>query len=194
MWSAAILAGGQATRFGGRDKGALVVDGRTILDRQIQELSAITDDILIVGGRARHPAARSIADIVEGCGPMGGVHAALSEARGDAVFVVACDMPYVTAPLAAHLLDLSQDADVVVPRTGRGYHPLCAVYTHRCLSAIARRLAERQLKMSDLFAELRTRTIPCDDIDRFGDRDRLLANVNTPDEYASLEALQGHKL
>jgi molybdopterin-guanine dinucleotide biosynthesis protein A len=194
MWSAAILAGGQATRFGGRDKGALVVDGRTILDRQILELSAITDDILLVGGRAHHAGARSIADIVEGCGPMGGVHAALSGARGDAVFVVACDMPYVTAPLAAHLLDLSQAADIVVPQTDRGYHPLCAVYTRRCLAAIARRLAERRLKMSDLFAELRTRTVPRDDIDRFGDRDRLLANVNTPDEYASLEALQGHKL
>jgi molybdopterin-guanine dinucleotide biosynthesis protein A len=194
MWSAAILAGGQATRFDGRDKGALVVDGRTIRDRQIHELSAITGDILLVGGRACHPGARSIGDLVEGCGPLGGVHAALSAARGDAVLVVACDMPYVTAPLAAHLLDLSQDADIVVPRTSRGYHPLCAVYTRRCLPAIARRLADRQLKMSDLFAELRTRTILRDDIDRFGDCDRLLANVNTPDEYASLEALQGHKL
>ncbi len=31
MDSAAILAGGRATRFGGRDKGALVVGGQTIL-------------------------------------------------------------------------------------------------------------------------------------------------------------------
>ena len=47
--SVAILAGGRATRFGGRDKGMLLVDGRTIRDRQVAELSSLTDDILIVG-------------------------------------------------------------------------------------------------------------------------------------------------
>ena len=194
MWSAAILAGGKALRFGGRDKGALVVDGRTILDRQIDELSAVTDDICLVGGHTSHPRARAVADVVEGAGPLGGVHAALGAARGDAVFVVACDMPYVTAPFAAHLLHLSQDADVVVPLTDRGYHPLCAVYARRCLTTIARRLGQRQLKMSDLFAELRTRTVTTEEIEAFGDRDRLLANVNTPGEYADLGALHGHKL
>jgi hypothetical protein len=36
--------------------------------------------------------------------------------------------------------------------------------------------------------------VTSEDIERFGDRHRLLANVNTPAEYAGLEALQGHKL
>ena len=49
--SAAILAGGQATRFGGRDKSALLVDGRTILDRQLAALAPLTDDLMIVGDR-----------------------------------------------------------------------------------------------------------------------------------------------
>src|SRR5258707_10267809 len=110
--SAAILAGGQATRFSGRDKSALVVDGRTILDRQLSELSSLTGDVMIVGAsldegaRACPPSLklrrtgqasgiRRIADIVPGCGPLGGLHAALTHAREDHVFVVACDMPYV---------------------------------------------------------------------------------------------------
>ena len=49
MYSAAILAGGRATRFGGRDKSALVVDGRTIRDRQLEMLSSVAGDILIAG-------------------------------------------------------------------------------------------------------------------------------------------------
>lgn len=194
MWSAAILAGGRATRFGGRDKSALVVDGRTILDRQIDELSAVTTDLLIVGGRTAHPRARLVADRVAGCGPLGGLHAALSEARGAAVFVVGCDMPYVSSALALHLLEQSRDVDVVVPRTEDGLHPLCAVYTRGCLGVVARRLAGRQLKMHDLIAELRSRVVSSEEIDRFGDRHRLLANVNTPGEYAGLEAFQGHTL
>src|SRR3954452_11578766 len=49
MASAAILVGGQARRFGGVDKSALVVGGRTILDRQVEALARVADDVLIVG-------------------------------------------------------------------------------------------------------------------------------------------------
>src|SRR3954453_4775928 len=102
MASAAILAGGRASRFGGRDKGALLVDGQPILQRQLTALARVADDILIVGA-ANAPAVspvtalapRPVADIISGCGPLGGIHAALSEAKHDAVIVVACDMPYV---------------------------------------------------------------------------------------------------
>ena len=111
--SAAILCGGRATRFGGRDKSALLVDGRTILDRQIAALSTLTTDLLIVGGvdvarGAPHSppmaAPRVVHDIVPDCGPLGGLHAALTAARGDVVAIVACDMPHVSGPLLAYLL------------------------------------------------------------------------------------------
>jgi molybdopterin-guanine dinucleotide biosynthesis protein A len=41
---------------------------------------------------------------------------------------------------------------------------------------------------------LRMRVVPVEKRRRFGDPDRLLANVNTPADYADLEAVQGHKL
>jgi molybdenum cofactor guanylyltransferase len=195
--SVAILAGGQATRFGGRDKSALLVDGRSILDRQLAALAPLTDDLMIVGDRdvaARAIPLRTIADAVPGCGPLGGLHAALTAARGDVLLLVACDMPYLTAPFAEYLLSLTGDADIVVPQSERGYHPLCAVYTRACLEPAAAQLADRQLKMRDLVDRMRTRVVPADDIRRFGDPHRLLANVNTPADYAGLEALQGHKL
>ena len=183
MYSAAILAGGRATRFGGRDKSALVIEGRTILERQLAMLSAVADDVQIV----RH-------DLVPGCGPIGGVHTALARARHELLFVLACDMPHVTAPFASYLLSIADGFDLVVPRTERGYHPLCAVYRRTCLPAVARRLAERQFKMTALFSDVRVREVSGEDVDRFGDPDRLLANVNTPAELAGLEPLQGHKL
>ena len=201
MWSAAILAGGQARRFGGRDKSALLVDGRSILDRQMAELTTLTTDILIVGdgGPSLAPGASSgpgrvVADRVPGCGPLGGLHAALTEARGDATIVIACDMPYVSAPFLGHLLALTRDADAVVPRTERGYHPLCAAYTRACLAPAAARLAGGRLTMSGLFEDVRVRVVTVEEIDAFGHHKRLLANVNTPAEYHDLEAFQGHQL
>ncbi len=185
--SAAILAGGRATRFEGRDKSALAIDGRTILDRQVEALAPITGDILIVG-RATHPGARTITDRVADCGPLGGLDAALTAAHGDTVILLACDMPFVTSAFLAHLVDLAADTavDVVVPETERGYHPLCAVYRRTVADRAARRLDMRRLKMIDMLAELRVRVVPSAEVERFGDRNRLLANVNTPADLTDL--------
>lgn len=197
MPTAAILAGGRASRFGGRDKSALLVGGRSILDRQMTELAQIADDILVVGAPSclrSEGSVRLVTDRLPDCGPMGGLDAALAAARHDALVVVACDMPFVTAPFLRHLLALTREAEAVVPRTERGYHPLCAAYTRACRAAVARCLAEGRLKMSELLRDLRVREVSTAEIEPFGDRDRLLANVNTPAEFEALEALQGHEL
>lgn len=195
MRSAAILAGGRASRFGGTDKSALTFDGRTVLDRQREMLRGARDihDIVLVGrAQSDHPGGdiRAIPDIVPGSGPLGGLHAALRElapAPDAAMLALACDMPYVTSALVDFLFDClhSEAADIVVPRTSRGYHPLCAVYTGACLPAVERRVAERRLKVTDLFADLRIRVVSEEELEHFGDHHRVLANVNTPVEYSA---------
>jgi molybdopterin-guanine dinucleotide biosynthesis protein A len=190
MLTAAILAGGRATRFGGRDKSALTVNGQSILDRQLAELSSIAGEILIIGGSAAR-GTRAIADIIPGCGPLGGLHAALSEARGDVTVVVACDMPYISAPLLAYLASLTAGADAAVPRTADGYHPLCAAYTRACLAPATEHLADGRLKLSDLLAAVRLRTVDVEELKTFGDHRRLLANVNTPADFEA--AMQIHE-
>ena len=192
MWSAAILAGGQARRFGGRDKGALIVDGQTIRDRQLDVLRSVASEILVVGSTVAPlgaiPGTRAVRDLVAGGGPLAGLHAALAEAAGAATIVVACDMPFVTAPLLRHLLALTADADAVVPGTSRGYHPLCAAYTPACLAPIARRLTDGRLKMTDFLQDVRARIVTASDLEPFGDPARLLTNVNTPADYRDLDA------
>jgi molybdopterin-guanine dinucleotide biosynthesis protein A len=204
--TAAILAGGRAVRFGGRDKSALVIGGRSILERQIAELLRVTDDVLVVGAeegtgrflvelahpKSPRPLFRLVPDRVSGCGPLGGLDAALAAARDDVVAIVACDMPFVTTPFLKHLVALAREADAVVPRTERGYHPLCAAYTRACLPAVARRLADRRLKMTGLLEEVRVRELTAGEIDAFGDRRRLLANVNSPADYEELKGLRSH--
>ena len=193
MPTAAILTGGRARRFDGRDKSALLVDRRTILERQLAELTQFCDDILLVTSpTAAIPAGapagvlrgvRLIHDRVAGCGPIGGLDAALASARHDVVVLVACDMPFVTAALLQYLAALTSEADAVVPLTARGYHPLCAAYTRACQAPLARRLAGRQLAMTGLLEDVRVRPVTETELDTFGDRNRLLTNVNTLAEY-----------
>jgi molybdopterin-guanine dinucleotide biosynthesis protein A len=196
MPSAAILAGGRASRFGGRDKGALVVQGRPILDRQLAALSRIADDVMLVVGEETPPRAgiRVVRDRVTASGPLGGLDAALAAARHDALVLLACDMPFVTARLLGHLLALTDGADAVVPRTERGYHPLCAAYTRACQPAVAARLARGQFRMVDFLADVRVRVVCGDELAAFGDHHRLLANINTPAEYEGLDRTIGHEL
>jgi len=193
--SAAILAGGHARRFGGRDKSTLSVGGRRILDWQLDELRQLTDDIVIVGGRTLHnlEGLRRVTDRVPESGPLGGLDAAFAAARDDRVIVVACDMPFITADFLGSMLAISDSVDAVVPRTERGYHPLCAVYGRSCHPAVVRRLAERRLKMLELFEDLNVHVVGPAHVAMYGG-ERLLANVNTPDELDNLQALLGHEL
>ena len=199
MPSAAILAGGRATRFGGRDKSRLRVGGRSILERQIAELAKLTDDVMLIVG-TRHettvvpPPLRVVADRVPDSGPLGALDAALAAARHDPLVVVACDMPFVTAGLFEHLLAFTAEADAVVPRTERGYHPLCAAYTRACQPAIAAHLEARRLRMIDFLEDVRVRAVGGAELDVLGDRHRLLANVNTPAEYDAIAADLNHEL
>ena len=203
MARAAILAGGRARRFGGIDKSSLVVDGQTILDRQMAMLQTVDviREIMIVGATASHRSARRIVDRVSGCGPLGGIHAALTAAaggtpiqeRGNAVFVLACDMPYVPSALVTYLLDLAQNADAVIPLTEAGYHPLCAVYSLACLDPVGRRLAEGRLQVVGILDDVKARVVTVAELDRFGDPHRLLMNVNTPVDYLALQTSLSHQ-
>jgi len=191
MFSAAILIGGKATRFEGRDKSALLVDGQTILSRQLAAVADVVDDVMLVGGTRRYETqtpVHYVEDVVPGCGPLSGLHAALTAARSNGVLLLACDMPFLCEPMLRYLLSLADEGDVVVPQTNRGYHPLCAVYSRACLDPAARRLARGEFKIASLFEEMRVRVVTADALEAFGDPDRLLANVNTSTEYRAIEA------
>jgi molybdenum cofactor guanylyltransferase len=204
MPSAAILAGGRARRFDGQDKSALVVGGMTILERQVSVLSQVAGDILFVGSERARTAnvdarLRFVSDRVPDSGPLGGLDAAMAACRSDALIVVACDMPFVSARLLGHLAALATEQPrlrAVVPKTKRGYHPLCAVYTRACTIAISRHLEERRLALVELIDALErsdrgsVQVVTEQELEVFGDPDRLLANVNTPAEYEELEALE----
>jgi molybdenum cofactor guanylyltransferase len=188
--SGAILNGGRASRFGGRDKGALIVEGRTVRDRLVAVLTQALDEVMIVGGRTDDVAwpagVRRVDDLVPDHGPLGGLQAALDAASCEVVLVVACDMPGVTAPFVRYLVAAADNVDAVVPRTESGYHPLCAVYRRTVLSVVSRHLAAGRLALRDLLTEVRVREVTETELAAIGHPAALLANLNTPDDYRAL--------
>ena len=180
---AAILAGGRARRFGGRDKSALDVGRASIFDRQLAALRGLADRILVVTaepGRFEGTGVETIADVVPGAGALGGLYTALTAARADHVLVLACDLPFVTAAFLGRLAALAgPDVDAVVPRSRDGWQPLCAVYATSLAPIVRRRIESGDLKITDWLPTLRTRKVGAEEIALVDPDGLLFFNVNS---------------
>lgn len=187
-----ILAGGAASRYGGRPKGLERVGGRRVIDRVATALTDAADDLLLIandpGAGEWLPGVRMASDVRTNCGSLGGIHAALVRA-GQPVLVVAWDMPFVPAALLRTLREAGARADAALPESGsrRGLEPLCAYYSTTCVPAIERRLDARDMRVVSFFDDVRVERLPEREVRRFGDPAILFMNVNTPDDLALAE-------
>ena len=149
-------------------------------------LGELADTILLVtADQARDEAEglRVVSDLRPGAGPLGGLYTAIVAASPARVLVVACDMPFLTAPFLRHLVAGATGVDAVVPRTADGYHPLCGVYAPSAAEPLRRRIESGRLKVIDALADLKVREIGPEEIARYDPDGRLFFNVNTPDDY-----------
>ena len=160
-----ILAGGLSKRMG-RDKAGLRLGGRTLLAH-----------VKAVAGRMNLPTRVIRRDLVERCGPLGGIHAALKSTTAEVVVFLSCDMPFVGVRLLRDLLSRSERralAVFCVTAEGVGF-PFAL--RRMALPAVEAQLEARQLSLQRLAARLgadRFRPPPSAD----------LFNVNTPEEWA----------
>ena len=180
---AAILAGGRASRMGGQQKALLEVDGRRIIDRQLDVLRPLFSEILLV---ANDPTGLEglglpiFPDEIRDQGPLRGILTALEAAISSHLVVVACDMPYLRADALTLLRDADREADVVVPVVGGRPEPLHARYGRRCVPEVQRRLAAGDLKIARFFEAVRTIRIEEAALREIDPTLKFLGNLNTP--------------
>ncbi|HZB26592.1 MAG TPA: molybdenum cofactor guanylyltransferase [Vicinamibacterales bacterium] len=185
--TAAILAGGVARRMGGADKSSLPLGGERILDRQLSALRTLTDSILVVGGaQGRYEALglRTVPDAIPAGGAMAGIYSAIVASPHAWTLVVACDMPFLSAPLLLELAARrSALIDVVMPRTPDGLQPLCALYSERCAPSLRSRLERGLLRASEIVGDVRVEELGPDEIAAYDPDGLMFVNVNTPHDY-----------
>jgi molybdopterin-guanine dinucleotide biosynthesis protein A len=191
--AAAILTGGLARRFEGRDKSRLPAfpGGPSILDHLLTMLGPIASEILIVTSRERAadftgrpgpPPVRVVVDRFPGTGPIGAIVTALDAARAPAVFVAAGDMPGLTAGAIAELARLhgSSGADATVPESARGLEPLAAIYAAEAKPALAAAIGRGDLSLQRALDDVRLNRVPASTLAAFGDPGQLFRKINTP--------------
>jgi molybdopterin-guanine dinucleotide biosynthesis protein A len=175
-----VLAGGRSFRMG-RDKALLPWKGSTLIESVAREVLNAAGNVTLIGSPELYGnlGFQVVADKMEGCGPLGGLHAALSVTSAEWNVVVACDMPAVTWQLLEELLAAAEasGADALVPETPGGLEPLCAVYHARLLSAVESAIRSKHLKMHDFVSTIDTRRWSIPDAG-------LFRNLNTPQQLS----------
>jgi len=190
--SIAILAGGQSSRMG-QDKAFLEVGGRRVIDRVLEVVAPLTGDLFISTNTPelyREFGLRLVPDVYPDKAALGGIYSVIRAARHGRVLVVACDMPFLNRRLLDRLIELAPAADVVIPLIDPPQpETLHAVYSKSCLPAIEPRLLANRLRISGFFEEVSVHYVTREEVARLDPRFYSFINMNTPEEWARVQAI-----
>jgi molybdopterin-guanine dinucleotide biosynthesis protein A len=127
----AILAGGKSKRMR-KDKALLEYGNGTLLSNSISILSQVVPELAIIvddENKYTDTGEQVWQDFKPDCGPIAGIYTAFRLSDCGYVLSIACDMPFLEPSFLRHLLSFRNKFDVVIPRTTKGYEPLCAVWS-----------------------------------------------------------------
>jgi molybdopterin-guanine dinucleotide biosynthesis protein A len=182
--AAFVLAGGKSTRMGA-DKAFVILDGRTMLARALELARTVSDNVHIVGSAEKFAAfAPVVEDVFRGCGPLGGIHAALRASPAELNLMLAVDVPFVPPALLRYLLTRARGSDAIatVPRAGGGWQPLCAVYRPEFGDVAERALRDGRYRINVLFEVANVQAVDEEELARAGFAASSFRNLNTPEE------------
>ncbi len=191
----AVLAGGRSRRMG-RDKALIEFDGTTLLARAVGVLESVFERVVVVAPADRDYERQGFEvapDVEAGKGPLGGLRTALELAAGDPVFLLACDLPLVEAPVVRWIVEAAvaranadergRLADVTLVVDGAGPQPLCALWAASSLPSVMEALEAGDRSVIGLLEHLDCERLePESDLPWY--RPDLFSNLNRPADLA----------
>jgi molybdopterin-guanine dinucleotide biosynthesis protein A len=167
----------------------------------------IAKEVFILGPRQLYAdyGVDVIEDIFPGCGPLGGIHAALSHVTqtlqlirlesqppqlqplppsAALSLVLAVDTPFITVEFLSYLVEqaVSSCAVVTAPEVDAYPQPLCAVYSLDFLPIAEQALRAGNYKIVPLFPKDKTLVIQESEVCRFAFPADMFENLNTPED------------
>jgi molybdopterin-guanine dinucleotide biosynthesis protein A len=174
----------------GADKAFLEFQGETLVERALALMGRVCPSVAIVGDPARFSGYGSVVeDVYSGCGPLGGIHAALVASSAELNLMLAVDMPFVSEELLRYLFAAAEESEAVVtvPCTEKGLQPLCAVYGRQFANVAELALRAGNCKIDAAFRGLSIRVIEDHELAAAGFSERSFFNVNTPEDLRAAE-------
>lgn len=178
-----LLAGGGGRRAG-VDKRFLVLEGRTLLRRNLAFLHGLFPTVVLSLAQGQRLDLGDAADLGEtvvvsdewpGSSPLAGIATTLARYQAP-VFALAVDVAFPSRQACARVLSAFPAHDAAVPAIGHHYQPLFAVYGPSCLEPMTAMLRAGQQRIIDAYDKIDLAPVA------FA-TDGLFHSINTMDEY-----------
>lgn len=185
--SGIILAGGQARRMGGVDKGLVEFNGRTMYERISKLLAPQVKEVLVNANRNhdRYQAhgATVVADYLQGyLGPLAGLASGMMAARTTWVITVPCDGPFLNQDYVMRMAsEVVEDTRIVVARDSVRLQPTYMLVETALVDDLKSFLESGERKIDRWFVKHSYRT--CD----FSDSPDCFLNINSEQERQQAE-------
>lgn len=183
-----ILAGGESRRMGS-DKSLLPIQGARFIDHVYQRMASLFEEVIIVTNSPElynEIPCRKVPDIYYAQGSLAGVHSGLAHAKTERIFVVGCDMPFVSPAVVREICSHAANGDLVMPHSSSGHEPLHALYSKSCLPAMERVLDAGLRRIMLFFDQVNLVELPASAIRRLDPQEKSFQNINTPEDYFRL--------
>ena len=189
QYGAIILAGGQSSRMG-KDKASLEISGKSMVERILLKLSPLVDEVVVI--RAPGQTMPNIPgelkdkikvgwDSFKGRGPLQGIVDALPllNSNIDKVFLLTCDLPYITTEWLQTLKDvMTEEFDLVCTEENEIVNPLLAIYRRPVLEPASKLLTEGKRRPISLWEGWRMARLSAPE-----ETPWICRGVNTPEEF-----------
>jgi molybdopterin-guanine dinucleotide biosynthesis protein A len=130
-----VLAGGKSTRMG-VNKAFLSFGNTTVIESIVAMMRRSFPEVLLSTNTPeeyRHLGLSIIPDHLDHAGPLAGIHAGLSAATTEKIFVISCDMPLMTSDIIDFIVRYPTTKPITVARADGFVQQLCGVYSKSVL-------------------------------------------------------------
>ena len=187
---ALILMGGKNSRMNGNVKGLLKIKNSTFLEKIQETLNDFSSIYLSINDKFSKEQKQNfenmgfkiIEDIYKEIGPLGGIYSSLLNCKEEYLFIIACDMPFITKnsiEVLCNKVDKNTDGVVFYDKNNKLY-PLGAIYSKNVLPIIEEMIEKKYYKLSYLIEKSNFVKI---NIEKTDIPLKVLSNINTLQEY-----------
>ena len=191
----AIFAGGRARRLSGQNKAQISLGGRTLISRQYDRISPVSDDILVLAPVwpewiEAFSGVRWVQDkLVDDApiGPAGALLAALSfckDSYGESAILITApvDAPFVPEAAFEKLIEaVRKGKPAAIAKTASGLQPAFGAWRTQCLPEINERVLQGDYALQTLASAVGAAHIQFEDESAF-------LNINTPEDLSAAQS------
>ncbi|MGX5088801.1 molybdenum cofactor guanylyltransferase MobA [Enterobacter sp. UPMP2052] len=181
-----VLAGGRATRMGGKDKGLQLLNGKPLWQHVADALAGQVSARVLSANRHIDIYQRSGLPVYQDTladypGPLAGMLSVMQQDRGEWFVFCSCDTPFIPACLVERMVQQRGDSRVVWAHDGERDHPTIAMIHRSLIPALQDYLAAGERRVMVFMRQSGGHSVD------FSDLKSAFVNVNTLEDLQTMQ-------